>query len=283
MGAEKRRSDRLMLTIPLIVQGTDAKGSSFKEDARTITLNRHGARIQISRPLRSGQTIMLTNLVGRREAEFRVVGPIAPITREGGEWGVECLDPKENIWGIQFPPASEEEGAESKALLECRRCHAVALMRLSLVEVEVLETSGLLTRPCTTCELATPWGYAEKQVAMSGPRDEAAMVAEAAAEARAAGQGGIEQRKHRRVSLQLPVLVRDYYGGVEVTKTENVSKGGFCFVTEKDYHIGEGVLIICPYNPSAQNIEVRARIVRQTLVEGTTRKVYGVRYDAAPT
>jgi hypothetical protein len=282
MGAEKRRSDRLMLTIPLIVHGTDAKGSSFKEDARTITLNRHGARIQISRPLRSGQTIMLTNLVGRREAEFRVVGPIAPITHQGGEWGVECLDAKENIWGIQFPPASEEEGAESKALLECRRCHAVALMRLSLVEVEVLETSGLLTRPCTGCELATPWGYAEKLVAMAGPLEEAAMVAEAAAEARAAGRGGIEQRKHRRVSLQLPLLVRDYYGGVEITKTENVSKGGFCFVTEKDYHIGEGVLVMCPYNPSAQNIEVRARVVRQTLVEGTTRKVYGVRYDAAP-
>jgi hypothetical protein len=282
MGAEKRRSDRLMLTIPLIVQGTDANGSSFKEDARTITLNRHGARIQVSRPLRSGQTIKLTNLVGRREAEFRVVGPITPITPQGGEWGVECLDPKENIWGIQFPPASEEESAESKALLECRRCHGVALMRLSLVEVEVLETSGLLTRPCTTCELATPWGYAEKQVAMAGPRDEAAMVAEAAAEARAAGQSGIEQRRHRRVSLQLPVLVRDYYGGAEITKTENVSKGGFCFVSEKDFHIGEGVLVICPYNPSAQNIEVRARVVRQTLVEGTTRKVYGVRYDAAP-
>jgi hypothetical protein len=282
MGAEKRRSDRLMLTIPLMVHGTDAKGNSFKDDARTITLNRHGARIQVARPLRSGQIIMLTNLVGRREAEFRIVGPIAPITEQGGEWGVECLDPKENIWGIQFPPASEEEGTESKALLECRRCHAVALMRLSLVEVEVLETSGLLTKACTPCEQATPWGYAEKQVAMAGRPEEAAMLAEAVAETRATARGGIEQRKHRRVSLQLPVLVRDYYGGVEVTKTENVSKGGFCFVSEKDYHIGVGILVMCPYNPSAQNIEVRARVVRQRLVEGTNRKVYGIRYDTPP-
>ncbi len=282
MAAEKRRTDRIMLTIPLIVEGTDTKGYPFKEDGRTVTLNRHGARIRASRPLLPGQTIKLTNLVGRREAEFRVVGPVSPMTQQGGEWGVECLNPKENIWGIQFPPASEGEGAESKALLECRRCHAVALMHLSLVEVEVLETSGLITQPCAACELATPWGYAEKQVAMAGPREEATMVAEAAAEARAAGRGGIEQRKHRRVALQLPVLVRDYYGGSEITKTENVSKGGFCFVTEKDFHIGEGILVICPYNPSAQNIEVRARVVRQTLVEGTTRKVYGVRYDAAP-
>lgn len=282
MGAEKRRSDRLMLTIPLLVQGVDAKGRTFKDEARTISLNRHGARVQVARPLRAGQTLMLTNLVGRRETEFRVVGPVAPITEQGGEWGVECLDPTENIWGIQFPPVSEEEGRGSKALLECRQCHAVALLRLSLVEVEVLETSGLLTQACTSCELATPWGYAEKQVAMSGPPEEAAMVAEAQAEARAAARGGIDQRKYRRVSLQLPLMVRDYYGGVEMSKTENVSKGGFCFVSERDYHIGEGVLVVCPHNPSAQNIEVRARIVRQRPVEGTKRKVYGVRYDAAP-
>lgn len=117
---------------------------------------------------------------------------------------------------------------------------------------------------------------------MAGPPEEAAMVAEAVAETRAAARGGIEQRQHRRVSLQLPVLVRDYYGGVEVTKTENVSKGGFCFVSEKDYHVGTGILVMCPYNPSAQNIEVRARVVRQTLVEGTNRKVYGIRYDTPP-
>jgi hypothetical protein len=263
-----------MLTIPLIVEGTDARGNPFKDEARTITLNRHGARILIGRPLRVGQTISLTNLVGRREAEFRVVGPVAPITDRGGEWGVEYQDMKDNIWGIQFPPTSEAEGAESKALLECRTCHSVALIRLSLVELEVLETAGILSKPCAYCEQATPWGYAEKQVAMAGPPEEPAMVAEAHAAAH-----GIEQRKHRRIALQMPILIRDYYGGSEVLKTENVSKGGFCFVSERKYHIGEGVLVVCPYNPGAQNIEVRARVVRQRPVEGTERKVYGVRYE----
>jgi hypothetical protein len=278
MVAEKRRSDRLMLTIPLEVQGVDTRGTSFRDSARTITLNRHGARIQITRPLRNGQTLVLTNLVGRREAEFRVVGPVSPITEQGGEWGVEYLDLKENIWGIQFPPASAAEDADSKALLECRECHAVALMRLSLVEVEVLETSGILSRPCVTCEEVTPWGYAEKVVAMEGPPGEAALVAEAQAQARRAAQG-VEQRRHRRISLQLPVLIRDYYGGVEITKSENISKGGFCFVSEKNYHVGGGVMVVCPYNPSSQNIEVRAKIVRQREIEGTKRKVYGVRYE----
>ncbi len=279
MGDEKRRSDRLMLTIPLEVRGTDNRGKEFRDDARTITLNRHGARIQITRPLARGQTLMLTNLVGRRGTEFRVVGPLSPITERGGEWGVECSDPAENIWGIQFPPFADGKDAESNALVECRACHTVMLMRLSLVEVEVLETSGILSKHCPTCAATAPWGYAEKQVAMGGPAEEASMMAEAQASARQ-GVGGIEQRKHRRVSLQLPALLRDYYGGAEITKTENVSKGGFCFASAKNYHVGEGVIAVCPYNPSGQNIEIHARIVRSREIEGTNRKVYGVRYDA---
>lgn len=278
MGVEKRRSDRLLLTIPLRIHGTDSRGVAFKEDARTVTLNRQGARIQVSHPLRSGQTVRLVNLVSHHEADFRVVGPTAPPSEKGGEWGVECLDSKENIWGIQFPPPVGGKGVESKALLECRKCHTVALMPVSLVEVEVLQTAGILSRHCQSCDNVSPWGYAEKQVAMEGPPGEAAMVAEAQAEARAAVTGA-DSRRHRRVALQLPVLVRDYYGGAEITKSENVSKGGFCFASEKNHMVGEGVLVVCPYSTSTQSIEVPARIVRRREIEGTNRKIYGVRYD----
>jgi PilZ domain len=268
---EKRRSDRLMLTVPLRIEGKDPDGTEFLEEARTVTLNRHGARILITRALAGGSTIKVTNLVSRRNAEFRVVGPLTPRTETGGEWGIECIN-KIDIWGIQFPPL--KEGAESQALLECRVCHGVALVSLSLVEVEVLETSGILSKPCEPCAKITPWGFAEKQVAMGAPNGEAAMLAEADRMAR-----GIEQRRHRRVALQMPVLVRDYYGGNEITKSENVSKGGFCFTSEKEYQVGEGVLVACPYNATAQSIEVGAKIVRRSLIEGSNRKIYGVRYD----
>jgi PilZ domain len=272
MKSEKRRSERLMLTIPLRIHGRDKEGTEYFDEARTVTLNRHGARIQIARLLTPGQTVRLTNLVSRKEAEFRVVGPVSPRTEKGGDWGVECVDHQLDIWGIQFPPPAEDE-ADSAALLECRRCHAVVLMRLSLVEVEVLGTSGLISKACEACKQTTTWGYAEKQVAMEGPPEEAAMVAEAGRAARG------EQRRHRRVSLQLPVLVRDYYGGVVVTKSENVSKGGFCFISEKEHQVGEGVLVACPYSAAEHGIEVRAKIVRRAEIVGTNRHVYGVRYE----
>lgn len=278
MGSDKRRSDRLMLTVPLQVRGADPKGAEFKENMRTITLNRHGARIMSPRLLASGQTIHITNLVSHREAKFRVVGPLSPHSEKGGEWGVECIDGQENIWGIKFPPPPPGQDAESAALLECRQCHTVALLRVSLVEFEVLGASGLMTRICESCKENTPWGYAEKQVAMSAPAGESAAAAEGE-HARGPAQGGADLRRHRRVALQLPVLIRDFSGEFEITKSENVSKGGFCFSSEREFHIGEGIMVACPYSGTDQSLEVSAKIVRRQKMEGSNRKIYGVRYS----
>jgi len=278
MASDKRRSDRLMLTVPLQVSGEDPKGGEFNVSMRTITLNRHGARIMSPRLLSSGQTIHITNLVSHREAEFRVVGPLSPHSEKGGEWGVECIDGQENIWGIKFPPAPPGQEAESAALLECRQCHTVALLRVSLVEFEVLGASGIMTKTCENCKENTPWGYAEKQVAMSAPAGGKTEAVEAGSSG-GPSKGGADLRRHRRVALQLPVLVRDFSGEFEVTKSENVSKGGFCFSSEREFHVGEGVMVACPYSGGNQSLEVRAKIVRRQTTEGSNRKVYGVRYS----
>ncbi len=269
MVAQKRRSDRLRLTIPLRVHGTDSAGAKIKADGRTLVLNRHGARIQLGENLAVGSLVRIVNLTNNREAEFRVVGPTAPPSEKGGEWGVEYSHPKEDIWGIRFPPI-EGDIAEAAALLECHACHTAVMLRLSLVEVEVLEATGILNRMCENCDRKTSWGYAEKQLAVEG--------AKPAPSGKAAASGS-DLRRHRRVALQMPVRVRDYQGGVEVSKSDNVSKGGFSFVSEKNYAIGAGVMVACPYSPTGESPEVHARIVRQRTIAGTNRKVYGVSYD----
>jgi len=276
-GVERRRTDRLLLTIPLRVEGADARGREFEAEGRTAVVNRHGARIQLKQLLQPGQTIRVVNLVNQHMADFRVIGPTAPFSEKGGEWGVEAVQTGLDIWGIQFPPAAE--GTTPRALLECRQCHKAALVHLSLVEVEVLEKAGIFSRVCEGCGRPTPWGYAEKQMATMAPPGEAAMLAEAQAQATA----GADRRQHRRVSLQLPVLVRDFYGGAEINKSENVSKTGFCFASEKTYQMGEAVVVVCPYDAARQKIEVRARIVRILDILGTRRRLYGVRYDGAGT
>ncbi len=270
MVAQKRRSDRLMLTIPLRVHWTDSTGAKIKAEGRTLVLNRHGARIQIGEKLTVGSLVRIVNLINNREAEFHVVGPTAPPSEKGGEWGVEYSNPKEDIWGIRFPPI-EGDIAEAAALLECRSCHSPVMLRLSLVEVEVLEATGILNRPCESCNRKASWGYAEKQLAVEG--------AKPTPTSNKAAASGSDLRRHRRVALQMPVRVRDYQGGVEVSKSDNVSKGGFSFVSEKNYAIGTGLMVACPYSPTGQTPEVHARIVRQRTIPGTNRKVYGVSYD----
>lgn len=103
----QRRSPRIMFSIPMTLRGRDENGEPFEATGRTITLNHHGARVQVSCPLMPGQTVSLTNQTNGAEAEFRVVGPITPPLELAGEWGVECLRADTNIWDVAIPTSSE--------------------------------------------------------------------------------------------------------------------------------------------------------------------------------
>ena len=142
MEKERRRSPRIMFSLPVSASGVDEQVRLIVAAGRTIILNRHGARVQLSHLLKPGQILHVVNQLKDAEADFRVVGPLSPPLERVGEWGIECLREDTNIWDIHFPPLAEE--ADARALLECRGCQTLALQPLSLVEVEVLETAGLL-------------------------------------------------------------------------------------------------------------------------------------------
>ncbi len=273
---EHRRSERLLITVPIRVEGMDRNGEKFTEETRTIVINRQGARIYLKHPVSAGSSLVIVTHSGNRSAKFRVVGPTQPPSGEGGEWGIECLDQNLNIWGIGFPPPSSVEGI-CTALLECRRCHAIKLSHLSLVEHDVLGTSGLLVKDCEACGRLTSWGYKEPSVSLS-PDDTATLVEETPAPPPETPKGS-PRRSHNRVALQLPIRLRSFSGAEEFIRTENVSRGGVCFITERNYEIGEVILVTCPYEKSGQNIEVRGQVVRRREMHGTGRKIYGISYE----
>ena len=269
---ERRRSERLLLTVPIVVEGDEAAGSRFTESTRTLVINREGARIYLKHAVAPGTTVVVSSQVGRRSAKFRIVGPTQPKTQEGGEWGIECLDPNTNLWGIEFPPPDWEPGM-CNALIECKRCHAKKLYPLSLVEHEVLGISGLLVRMCDACGESTAWGFSELPTAASAvplPADGSSETAPASSSA---------HRSHNRVALQMPIRVRNYYGIEEFLRSENVSRGGLCYISDKSYEIGEILLVTCPYEGGGENIEVRARVVRRQERPGSGRCIYGVCYE----
>lgn len=89
-----------------------------------------------------------------------------------------------------------------------------------------------------------------------------------------------ELRRHRRISMRVPVLIRDYSGEVEVTETLDLARGGFSFASETGYQVGETLSVACPYDSGGQNIQLPARIVRWRSIGGGKRTVYGVRYES---
>ncbi len=276
MTDSKRRSDRIVLTVPLRIFGADATGREFEKDGRTLTINRHGARIQFHHALNSGQIIRILNLASKQESTFRVIGPVAPYTESGGEWGIENGDPKGNIWGIQFPPMEEEERLEFKALLECKKCRTRAMFPVSLVEVEVLDTAGVIVKPCGRCLGESSWGYAEINLT-SRSRSESKSPTN--------GNGQDTQTPHAKPavlpcnSAPVTALIRDYCGFSEIVRSENVSSTGFSFTSGKDYAAGQGILATCPYDSRSATVESHARIVQRQEGPEVHRKVYVVRYE----
>ena len=274
MEKERRRTPRIMFSLPVSASGVDEQGRLFEATGRTITLNRHGARVQLSHLLKPGQILHVVNQLNEAEADFRVVGPISPPLERVGEWGIECLREDTNIWDIHFPPLAEE--ADARALLECRACQTLALQPLSLVEVEVLETAGLLSNPCPHCEATTPWGYPQRTFEAESKTYQAATAADGETAPLDA-----DRRNAPRKPAQLPARLRNYYGEAEIVQTENNSPEGLCFVSNREYLIGQAILVVCPFQAGNEKPELRARIVREGLAGSPAQRLYGARYERA--
>jgi len=99
----RRRTERVLLQIPIEVKGTDAAGRPFKEKTHTLVINRHGARIALKTSVLPEARLIITNRQSAMTCPFRVVGRTGKSLGEGPEWGVECLEPGVNFWGIFFP------------------------------------------------------------------------------------------------------------------------------------------------------------------------------------
>jgi hypothetical protein len=260
-----------MLTLPLRAKGVDARGNVFESPARTVTLSGYGAQVQIPSCLLKGQNIRLHNLISRREGDFRVVAAVSSLTEVSDDYGVECLKPDRDIWQIQFPLSAAVDAAGATALLQCRMCHTLVLDDLTIGELEVLRTAGVVAKSCPKiCKAVTPWKYAEISVAENGLAEDGWMSAVA---------GLSKQRRHRRVYLQQPVTLRDADGRVETARTENVSRAGFCFTSEREYPADQEVLVFFSGDTMSRKPEISARIAWQQYFGRTNRKIYGMHCD----
>lgn len=244
-GFQRRRSDRISLSVPIWVKGVGRDGLALAERAKTVALSRHGATIVLMRAVLPGDCLTICHIESGTEVECRVVEEV------GGQkdihlYGVALVNPEINPWAIDFPPLARAENAAARVLLECNACRNIGVVYLDEMEAEVFVSSRYISRPCLQCQRTTLW------------RDRHAVAGGYLA---ASGHRTTNDRLRPRVQTRIPVCIRQRGLGDEVALTENLSRGGFSFKSPTYYYAGSIVHAAVPYSPGSGNIFAPARII----------------------
>ncbi|HVA95015.1 MAG TPA: hypothetical protein VNI36_08945 [Candidatus Dormibacteraeota bacterium] len=103
ISSTQRRSQRLFLQVPVIVETQLANESQFSENTRTIVVNAHGALVESSTLFEQGHTLILRSVLtnDRQESIVKLVSP-----GDSGKFNVavEFTKPNPTFWQITFPP-----------------------------------------------------------------------------------------------------------------------------------------------------------------------------------
>lgn len=100
--ANRRRSQRVILSVPVTVSGQGAKGK-FTEETKTLVVNAHGALISLAAKVTQGQQMELKSVSNPEPQTCKVVY-IGPTVQNQTQVGVEFLKPAPHFWHVAFPP-----------------------------------------------------------------------------------------------------------------------------------------------------------------------------------
>jgi hypothetical protein len=152
-----RRSTRLAVSLPIRVYAIDFKGVDFIEDSTTVVVNHYGGKIRLNHQLIPDQEIRIQSLKNSAEAVFRVVSKVGNLEDRFTYWGVECLSPSNNIWGMNFPEPGPDDQRSVRAMLRCPVCRAREVMHLDEPLLESMQELGGLLRGCLKCGQTGIW------------------------------------------------------------------------------------------------------------------------------
>jgi c-di-GMP-binding flagellar brake protein YcgR len=103
LAANRRRSQRVLMTIPVRVSGQNVLGSPFEEETQTLAISAHGALILVSTQVYRGQRLTLSNVQAKAALEC-VVAHIDRHRSDHPQVGVEFMLPNPIFWHVAFPP-----------------------------------------------------------------------------------------------------------------------------------------------------------------------------------
>ncbi len=290
---EQRRTERILVRLPILVQGTRADGKAFTEKTHTVVINRYGAQIILQSAVRPSARVTITNLQNALSCPFRLVGLTGASVDKKPEWGIECLAGDTNIWGIAFPEKgpSPPRYEVIDVLLECSKCHSREFAELTLQQYQTALTHNLLSRECRTCQKLTGWwfGYVEGEPkaetqapatpappSAPGSASPAAPAPDQAPALAPTSAARVQQRRrNKRLAIKMPVRIR-----LEgVGRVENLSADGICFSCNLALEVGECVSLAVGYIPGRENKERIGRIIWRRDLGGVKHYLYGAHLE----
>jgi hypothetical protein len=103
-GAEKRRSERVMLRVPVMVMSEMPDGQWLQEATHTAVVNAHGGLLKLAMEVVAGQPILLINATTNVEQSCRVVRVEKPPEGQAAV-AFEFDTPAPEFWPVSFPPS----------------------------------------------------------------------------------------------------------------------------------------------------------------------------------
>jgi carbon monoxide dehydrogenase subunit G len=99
----RRRSMRVLLSVPISVKGKTTTNQDFDEETRTLVVNAHGALIALAARVAAAQEITISNKATQTTRQCRIV---YVGTEQAGraQMGIEFVKPSPSFWQIDFPP-----------------------------------------------------------------------------------------------------------------------------------------------------------------------------------
>jgi len=259
-GAGKRRSDRVMLSIPIEVTATDLAGRRFTEPSRTEMVSRHGASIVLSKVVSLQQPIRLRRRALDEDVSGRILGQLG-IRSDGPVYGVAFATDAPNFWGISFPPPASETDGLPRVLLMCSGCLRQRIFALNEIEFRVFETNQRLSCPCETCDKMTAW----------------TPVPDGSSGAVAIPQKGPQDRQFQRTKVKMMACIQEQGSEADAVQVLDVSRGGISFLSKRAYEKDGWINVAVPYTPGTANIFVAGMIARKQAAEDGYYE-YGVKY-----
>ncbi len=99
----RRRSQRVLMQVPVRVRGKNAQGADFEEFTETLAINAHGALILLTARLTSGAVVHMRHNKTEEEQECHVAF-LGPVRGGKAEIGLEFTAPRPTFWRVAFPP-----------------------------------------------------------------------------------------------------------------------------------------------------------------------------------